>query len=748
MQSKTVSIDEFNFERLCAPQLYSLLSVYDIDRLYNIASSIRYSGNIKKKYNAINDVLKPRGFVKLAAGTNRVCYRHQECSSIVVKVAIDSIGIHDTPREFINQSIFKPFVTKVFEVSPCGTVGLFERGQPITSREEFIPIAADVYELITRWFTGEYVLEDIGTKFFMNWSLRMNFGPILHDFPYVYKLDGNKLYCCVPDPNSETGRCGGLIDYDDGYNFLYCKKCGARYRASELEKKIKENIIIQKGKRRKRNMVVGIVNGYGEVLNSTAQNEEYQLKEPVGKISRNKQKKKKKEQVDENNRGKVIQTQTSKVGVRVKSVEPINGELGYLGPDLGSDNSIQGERFRIVPDKDLFISSDTLLETETYRILLKKYEDLQNEFFNYRKEMEDNKKLHIITDYESCGLSDDEEYERFVTQGGHEEILISREMIQASESFSNLLRKYENKCNECDQYLSEEEELQYIGYDRTTGNELFRSESGRKLYIGKPMLQDTITATEYKEKIAELYSKTNRLESENRNIKHDGDSDKTKLELELTKQDLQHVEDDNSKLQARYEEQLKAITNITNNYDSLSERFDKMIEAAETERSENKEQITQLQELLSETTEANTKLKDSYDEVTSQLNRAKERINELEKIQDPVDTVVENTEQKTITESNTNETQTAVINGYTGLRETKASIRRRSDMYAICNIPSMPGEDMDCIVLVGDNDEYLTDNENSIIAVTNIDEESMKNIKVINTNLNKNQYDQKYKLKQ
>lgn len=172
LQSRVVSIDEFNFDRLSAPPLYSLLSQQDIDALYHIATSIKYSGNARKKYQAIDSIMKPRGFVKLSAGTNRVVYKFLEDDRFVVKVAVDAVGIKDTPREFMNQHIFKPFVTKVFEVSPCGTVGTFERVIPITSREEFLSVAENIYEVINDWFIGEYIMADIGTKFFMNWGIR------------------------------------------------------------------------------------------------------------------------------------------------------------------------------------------------------------------------------------------------------------------------------------------------------------------------------------------------------------------------------------------------------------------------------------------------------------------------------------------------------------------------------------------------------------------------------------------------
>lgn len=293
VQSKVTSIEDFNYDKLVAPPLGALLSPYDIDALYNIATSVRYSGNPEMKYRKIDEIMKPRGFVKLSAGTNRIVYRHLESTDFVVKVAADAIGIHDNPKEFENQFIFKPFVTKVFEVSPCGTVGVFERVNPITSREEFLSVADDIYEVITQWFIGKYVLADIGTKFFMNWGIRtynsnsagsVAFGPVLLDFPYVYELDGNKLFCSAVDHNSETGLCGGVIDYDDGFNFLCCTKCGVRYRVKELSKKIKNNEVIIKTRRESKKMKIGHYDGNGNIVVDDAG-----LKTPAKKVTITKQ---------------------------------------------------------------------------------------------------------------------------------------------------------------------------------------------------------------------------------------------------------------------------------------------------------------------------------------------------------------------------------------------------------------------------------------------------------------------------
>ena len=244
IRSKKTSIEEFNYDKLEAPPLSWFFSPFDIQELNSIARSIRYSAKPQARYEAINKVCNRCGLVKFAAGTNRVVYRHPEFQDILFKIAADDVGLNDNPAEYRNQFLLKPFVAKTFEISPCGTVAIVERVNPITSREEYISVADDVFELITEWLIGKYVLADIGTKFFMNIGIRANFGVVLLDYPYVYELDGNKIFCRKPDPTSPTGVCDGEIDYDDGFNFLRCTKCGAVYKAKELEKKIKDNEII------------------------------------------------------------------------------------------------------------------------------------------------------------------------------------------------------------------------------------------------------------------------------------------------------------------------------------------------------------------------------------------------------------------------------------------------------------------------------------------------------------------------
>jgi hypothetical protein len=195
LKSKPMSIEEFNYDKLQAPPLSMFLSPYDIQQLNSIARSLKYSAKPKEKYAAIDRIMNSRGLVKFAAGTNRVVYRDPEFSNILFKVAYDDVGLGDNPAEFRNQFILKPFVCKMFEVSPCGTVSIVERCNPVQSREEFLSVADDVFELITEFLVGRYVLADIGARYFMNWAVREGFGPVLIDYPYLYEIDGAKLYC-------------------------------------------------------------------------------------------------------------------------------------------------------------------------------------------------------------------------------------------------------------------------------------------------------------------------------------------------------------------------------------------------------------------------------------------------------------------------------------------------------------------------------------------------------------------------
>ena len=230
-KAKTAS--EFNFDMLFHPPIMCYLTLQDVAQLNKIATSVRLSSKPEEKYRLINRIMTDRGFVKMASGTNRVVYRFQDDYSFVLKIAIDRVGCRDNPMELQNQHLLKPILTNCFDVTRCGTVGMFERVVPITYREEFLAIADDVFNLINN-MVGKYVIDDIGEKYYQNYGIRDGFGPVLLDYPYVYELDGAKLRCNTIDPITNLA-CLGEIDYDIGYNDLICKKCGKRYIATDLK---------------------------------------------------------------------------------------------------------------------------------------------------------------------------------------------------------------------------------------------------------------------------------------------------------------------------------------------------------------------------------------------------------------------------------------------------------------------------------------------------------------------------------
>ena len=246
LYSKKKSALEFNYDNLWAPPIKSLLSQEDINDLIGIATSLKYNGKIEKKYKLIDQVMNRRGFRKAHSGTNRVVYNFLEDTRFVAKIAVDRVGMKDTPMEYKNQKYFAPFCCKIFEVDPSGVIGFVERVNPITSLEEFLSVSDDIFNMIITKIVGKYVVDDIGTTKFMNFGLRMNgFGPVIIDFPYAYELDGRKLRCnrMIKTPYGQVP-CGGEIDYDDGFNYLVCTKCGKSYQARDLANDSKDILVL------------------------------------------------------------------------------------------------------------------------------------------------------------------------------------------------------------------------------------------------------------------------------------------------------------------------------------------------------------------------------------------------------------------------------------------------------------------------------------------------------------------------
>lgn len=237
---------EFDYDNLWIPPMNVFLTPSDIESLRKIATSLRLSSKIELKYKMIDDIMRNRGFRRFSAGTNRVVYYFLEDTRFVVKIAVDRVGMQDNPMEFENQILLKPYCAKTFYISPCGTVGFAERVLPIKNKEEFKEIAPDVFEILVNKILGKYVVEDVGTKYFMNWGIRKFDAPVLLDYPFIYKLDGKKLFCNKTHPITNEP-CNGEIDYDAGFNHLTCTRCGKIYLATDLRDNSVDNKIIIKG---------------------------------------------------------------------------------------------------------------------------------------------------------------------------------------------------------------------------------------------------------------------------------------------------------------------------------------------------------------------------------------------------------------------------------------------------------------------------------------------------------------------
>ena len=232
------------FDNLTCPPIGAFFNISEIQYLYDIATSIDLMSKPKVKYKLIDSLMKPKGFVRLHAGTNRIVYRHLDITTFVAKIAIDDKGLGDNPAEYKNQHILKPYVTKTFEVTHNGVLAFSERVEPITNLSSFLLISPEVYDILVFKIIGKFVIDDVGTNYFMNWGVRNGIGPCLLDYPYVYELDSNKLYCNKPIyPNTKFPVCSGEIDYDEGFNDLVCTKCGKRYIAKNLAKDIKNKIV-------------------------------------------------------------------------------------------------------------------------------------------------------------------------------------------------------------------------------------------------------------------------------------------------------------------------------------------------------------------------------------------------------------------------------------------------------------------------------------------------------------------------
>lgn len=413
LYNKPKSIDEFNWDNITNPPIYAYMYDSDVEKLYNIATSVRYSGNIKMKKNAIYTIMRSRGFERMFSGTNRICFKYYEDNNFIAKVGFDRVGVEDAHHEYDNQFKICPGCTKIFDWK--GGVSIAERVYPIRYYDEFLQVSDQIYSLLTKKIIGKYVLSDIGASFYQNYGIRPGFGPVLLDFPYVYELDGAKLRCNAPSTNGR-GICNGEIDYDDGFDRLVCTKCGKMYMPKQLEKKItNKEIVYLKGDTDNMDAKVSLY--FGDELYSVNEitSSDTIQRRPKNRKKRNFHYKDGKENEPINNIGEVIskedldrEDEEIKVEVKNKQQEPIVEEP--------TDEDIQeayADELMNLKMKILTNSADEEDE-ERYRVLCSMLgEEEYNEDEDLKQQEQDNIQSFSIDD--STTLSTEqkgpEEYE-------------------------------------------------------------------------------------------------------------------------------------------------------------------------------------------------------------------------------------------------------------------------------------------------------------------------------------------------
>lgn len=247
------------FNALSHPKIDKYLAIEDVMIIHDLISNPKYSGGTTEdRLEFYNAILNRKGFYRITQGTNRMVYECVFDKSILLKVAMDKIGCEANLGEFRNQEYMKPYIPKTFDVTPKGTIAMCERVVPIKSREEFFEHADTIYDITRYFLDNNFILEDIGTNFFKNWGVRPEHGPVLLDYPYFYRVNENRKICNRFDP--KTGKpCRGVIAYDDGFNYLYCTKCGTRYAAKDI------GTIMSVVKERKRRKEATIMEEYPKV---------------------------------------------------------------------------------------------------------------------------------------------------------------------------------------------------------------------------------------------------------------------------------------------------------------------------------------------------------------------------------------------------------------------------------------------------------------------------------------------------
>lgn len=205
----------------------------DIKLFYALALSIDFKNN-NQKSDLLTEYLKPKGFVALGTGTNRVAYKK---GRYVYKFALDRRGIADMLVESKRSEEAPNFLAHCYEC--CGVVAVDEYIDLI-DEETFSqkPVEAAILTAL-RELSKEYIFGDMGydPKNYCNLGFRQTKdGPALVflDYAYMHPRLGNEDVFVCP-------KCGIGLKYNSTYTKYICPKCGSEYDYRDILYKINAN---------------------------------------------------------------------------------------------------------------------------------------------------------------------------------------------------------------------------------------------------------------------------------------------------------------------------------------------------------------------------------------------------------------------------------------------------------------------------------------------------------------------------
>ena len=70
----------------------------------------------------------------------------------------------------------------------------------MTEKDFKITWASEIFDLTLSILNKGYIMEDIGGNFYKNWGVRIGFGPVILDYPYIYEVNWSNLKCTFIDP--------------------------------------------------------------------------------------------------------------------------------------------------------------------------------------------------------------------------------------------------------------------------------------------------------------------------------------------------------------------------------------------------------------------------------------------------------------------------------------------------------------------------------------------------------------------